>query len=60
MVQIAIGGRSELQRSETDIVERFVIDAERFVGVFHQLMNGQGGIVWLDDSIRNLNVLLDR
>lgn len=54
MVQIAIGRRSELQRAETDIVERFVIDAERFVGVFHQLMNGQGGIVRLDDSVRNL------
>lgn len=55
MVQIAVGWRTELQRSEADIVEGFVIDAERFVGVFHQLMNGQGGIVRLNNSIRNLS-----
>lgn len=39
MVEVAVGWRGELQRTETDVVQSFVIDAERFVGVLHQLMN---------------------
>lgn len=39
MVQITVGGRSELESPEADVVERLVIDAEGFIRVFDQLMD---------------------
>jgi hypothetical protein len=39
MVQVTVCGCGQLQRAETDIVESLVVDAERFIGVFNQLVN---------------------
>ena len=39
VIQIAISGRRQLQRSEANVVQGLVIDAVRFVSVFHQLMH---------------------
>lgn len=47
VVKITIGGRGEFQGPEADVVERLIIDTERFVGVLHKLVDGQSGIVWL-------------
>ena len=39
---------------EADIVESLVIDAVGLVGVLYQLVDGQGGVVGLHNSVRNL------
>ena len=51
MVKISISGGGELKGSEADIVEGLVIDAHNLISVFDQLMDGKGGIVWLNDGI---------
>ncbi len=53
MVEVTISGGGELEGSEADIIEGFVINAHHLIGVFDQLMHGQGGVVGLDDSIRH-------
>jgi len=54
MVQVAVGGRREFKRSEADVVESFVINAVRLIGVLNQLMDGQCGVVWFDDGVADL------
>jgi hypothetical protein len=51
VVKITVGWGGELEGSEADIVEGFVIDDLDLVGIFDQLMDGQGGVVWLNDGI---------
>ena len=54
MVQVTVSGCGQLQGTEADVIESLVVNAERFVGVLHQLMDGQGGVVGLDDSVGDL------
>jgi len=54
VVQVTIGWRGELQGSEADIIQSFVIDDHNFIGVFDELMDGKGGVVRLDDGVRDL------
>merc|ERR1712195_203089 len=54
MVQITVGGGGELEGSEADIVEGFVINAHNLIGVLNELMDGEGGVVGLDDGIGDL------
>jgi len=54
VVEISVGWVGELESSHADIVESLVIDTEGLVGVLNQLMDGKGGVVWLDNSIGNL------
>ena len=70
MVQITIGwggkfegtkienyygfGNVVVDSPEADVVEGFVIDAVGLVGVFNELMDGEGGVVWFDNGIRYL------
>ena len=54
MVEITIGWGGELEGSEADIVKSFVIDAHNLIGVLDELMDGKGGIVWLNNGIRYL------
>ena len=54
MVKITIGWGGELEGSEADIVESFVINAHNLISVFDQLMDGEGGVVWLNDGIGHL------
>ena len=39
---------------EADVVESFVVDAVGFIGVLHQLVDGEGGVVGLDNGVRHL------
>lgn len=39
VIEIAVGGNVELECSEADIVQSFVVDAERLIGVLNKLMN---------------------
>ena len=54
MVKVTIGGISQLKGSEADIVQSLVVDTESLVSVFHELMNGECGVVGLNNSIRDL------
>jgi hypothetical protein len=54
MVEITIGGGGELKSSEADIVESFVIDDHALIGVLNELMDGEGGVVWLNNGIGHL------
>jgi len=54
VVKITVGGGGELKGSEADIVEGLVINAHDLIGVFDQLMDGEGGVVWLYDGIGHL------
>ena len=54
MVEIAVRRGRQLQRSEADVVQSLVVDAESFVGVLDELVDRHGGVVRLDDRIRHL------
>merc|ERR1712195_256121 len=54
MVKITVGGGGELEGSEADIVEGFVINAHDLIGVLDELMDGEGGVVGLNDGIGHL------
>ena len=54
MVEITISGGGELEGSEADIVEGFVVDDHTFVSVFDELMDREGGVVGFNDGIRYL------
>merc|ERR1711933_411994 len=54
MVEISIGWGGELEGSEADIVEGLVVNAHDIIGVLDELMDGEGGVVWLNDGIRDL------
>jgi len=54
MVKITIGWGGELEGSEADIVKGFVINAHDLIGVLNELMDGEGGVVWLNNGIRDL------
>jgi len=59
MIEITVRGGGELEGTEADVVESLVVDAVCLVCVLYQLMDGQRGIVRLNDCIWHLdNVLL--
>lgn len=54
VVEITVGGGLELQSPEADVVKGFVVDTEGLVGVFDELMDGEGSVVRLDDGVGDL------
>jgi hypothetical protein len=56
VVQVSVSGGVELQGSETDVVKSLVIDTESLVRVLDKLVNGEGGVVGLDNGVRDLDV----
>jgi len=54
VVQVTVGRGGELQGSEANVVESLVINAVGLIGVLDELMNGEGGVVWLDDGVGDL------
>jgi hypothetical protein len=53
MVKITIGWGGEFKSSETDIIEGFVINNLDLIGVFNELMDGEGGVIWFDNGVRD-------
>lgn len=51
MVEVAISRVCQLERAEANVVKGLIVDAECFVSIFNQLMDREGGIVWLNDSV---------
>jgi hypothetical protein len=54
MVKITVGWGGELEGSEADIVEGFVINAHNLISVFDELMDWEGGVVGLNDGVWDL------
>ena len=54
MVKITVGGGGELEGTEADIVQGLVVNAHNLVGVLDELMDREGGVVRLNDSVGNL------
>jgi hypothetical protein len=53
VVEITVGGGGELESPEADIIESLVVDDLDFIGVLNELMDGESGVVGLDDSVGN-------
>jgi len=54
VVQVAVGGLGELEGTHADIVESLVIDTEGLVGVLNKLVDGEGGVVRLNNGVGDL------
>ena len=54
VVKITIGRGSELEGTEADIVQGFVVNDHDFIRVLDQLMDRQSGVVRFDHGIRHL------
>merc|ERR1719502_1253332 len=54
MVKITVGWGGELEGSEADIVKGLVINAHNLIGVLNKLMDGEGGVVWLNNGVGDL------
>jgi hypothetical protein len=51
MVKVTVGWGGQFQSSEADIVKSLVINDLDFISILDQLMDGKGGVVWLNDSV---------
>jgi len=60
VVKVAVCGGSELQSAEANIVESFVVKGEAHISILDKLMDGKGGIVGLNYSVRHLGGRDDR
>ena len=56
MVQVTVCRGGQFERTEADIVQCFIVYAIGLVGVFDQLMNRQGGVVWLYNCVGDLKI----
>ena len=50
MVKIAISWGGKLQGAEVNVVKCFVINAERFVRILHELVDGKGSVIGLNTA----------
>lgn len=58
MVQVIVGRGGQLESAEADIVQGLVINAKGLVGVLNELVDGESGVVGLNDGVRNLAELI--
>ena len=54
VVQVAVRGGGQLEGAEADVVQGLVVQGEALVGVLHELVDGEGGVVRLDDRVGHL------
>ena len=54
MIQVSICWILKFQSSETNVVESFVVNAVRLVGVLNKLMNRESCVVRLHNRVRDL------
>ena len=54
MVEISIGRSSQFEGSEADVIESLIVDDKSLVGVLYQLVDREGGVVRLDNGVRDL------
>jgi len=60
VVKITISGGGEFKGSETDIIESFVINDHTFIGVFDELMDREGSVIWFNDGVGDFGGRDDR
>ncbi len=53
MVEVSVGRGREFQGSEANVVEGLVVNAVGLVSVFYELVDGECGIVRLNDRVGN-------
>ena len=56
VVEVTVGGGGKLEGSEANVVKSLVVDTEGSVRVLDKLVNGEGGVVRLNDGVGNLLV----
>jgi hypothetical protein len=54
MVEISVCWGSKFEGSEADVIKGFVIDNLDLIGVLNELMDGESGVVWLNNGIGDL------
>merc|ERR1712086_162742 len=54
VVKISVGWGGQLQGTEADVVKGLVVHTHALVGVLDKLVNGKGGVVWLDNGVGHL------
>jgi hypothetical protein len=54
VVQVAVGRGRELEGAEANVVEGLVVDTERLVRVFDELVDRERCVVRLDNRVRDL------
>jgi len=54
VVEIAVGGRRQLECAEADVIQSLVVNAVRLVCVLNQLVNRQRRVVRLHHRVRDL------
>ena len=54
MVEVTIGWGGQLQGAEADVIEGLIVNAVCLVRVLDQLVDREGGIVRLHDSVGDL------
>jgi hypothetical protein len=54
VVQVTVGGVVELESPHADVVEGLVVDTEGLVRVLDKLVDGEGGVVGLDNGVGDL------
>jgi len=54
VVQVTIGRSGKHEGLEAGIIQSFIVDAERLIGVLNKLMYGQSRIVRLHNHVRYL------
>lgn len=53
-VQVSVGWSFDIQLSSADIIKSFVIKHNSNIGVLQQRVSGEDGVVWFNNSGRNL------
>jgi len=54
VVQVSLSGSCQFECSETDVVERFVVNDLHLVSILDKLVHRESCVVWLDHGIRDL------
>mmetsp|Transcript_7738 Transcript_7738/g.16100 ORF Transcript_7738/g.16100 Transcript_7738/m.16100 type:complete len:267 (+) Transcript_7738:381-1181(+) len=54
MVEVPVRGIGEFERPEADLVEGLVVQGEALLGVFDELVDGEGGVVGFHDRVGDL------
>ena len=60
MVEVTVGRGGELKGAEADVVEGLVVEDHDLIGVLDELVDGEGGVVRLDNGVRDLGGREDR
>merc|ERR1719265_440931 len=54
VVQVAVGWRGELQRTEANVIQSLIVQEEALIGVLDELVERQHSVVWLDNGVAHL------